>query len=89
MLQLFALVSPLFFQVVMDKVLVHRGITMLDVLVLGLMIVVLFESVLNGLRSHVFRQYARRHLFTGSEAMSLSTRGRACSRAANDAQGRR
>jgi subfamily B ATP-binding cassette protein HlyB/CyaB len=35
-LQLFALVSPLFFQVVMDKVLVHRGMTTLDVLVIGL-----------------------------------------------------
>ena len=32
-LQLFALVSPLFFQVVIDKVLVHRGLTTLDVLV--------------------------------------------------------
>jgi tyrosyl-tRNA synthetase len=32
-LQRFALVSPLFFQVVMDKVLVHRGLTTLDVLV--------------------------------------------------------
>ncbi len=38
-LQLFALVSPLFFQVVMDKVLVHRGLTTLDVLVIGLVIV--------------------------------------------------
>ncbi|MEO7548524.1 MAG: type I secretion system permease/ATPase, partial [Ramlibacter sp.] len=53
-LQLFALVSPLFFQVVMDKVLVHRGMTTLDVLVIGLVIVVIFESVLNGLRSYVF-----------------------------------
>ena len=35
-LQCFALVSPLFFQVVMDKVLVHRGLTTLDVLVIGL-----------------------------------------------------
>lgn len=54
MLQLFALVSPLFFQVVMDKVLVHRGMTTLDVLVIGLVVVVLFESLLNGLRSYVF-----------------------------------
>ncbi|WP_082754759.1 type I secretion system permease/ATPase [Variovorax sp. PAMC 28711] len=54
MLQLFALVSPLFFQVVMDKVLVHRGVTTLDVLVIGLVVVVVFESVLNGLRSYVF-----------------------------------
>lgn len=53
-LQLLALVSPLFFQVVMDKVLVHRGLTTLDVIVIGLVVVVVFESVLNGLRSHVF-----------------------------------
>ncbi len=53
-LQLFALVSPLFFQVVMDKVLVHRGLTTLDVLVLGLLVVVVFESVLTALRTYVF-----------------------------------
>jgi subfamily B ATP-binding cassette protein HlyB/CyaB len=53
-LQLFALVSPLFFQAVMDKVLVHRGMTTLDVLVIGLLIVVLFESVLSALRTYVF-----------------------------------
>ena len=53
-LQLFALVSPLFFQVVMDKVLVHRGMTTLDVLVVGLTVVVLFESVLTLLRTYVF-----------------------------------
>jgi ATP-binding cassette, subfamily B, bacterial HlyB/CyaB len=53
-LQLFGLVSPLFFQVVMDKVLVHKGVTTLDVLVLGLVVVVVFESVLNGLRAYVF-----------------------------------
>ncbi len=53
-LQLFALVSPLFFQVVMDKVLVHRGVTTLDVLVIGLVVVVIFESLLTILRSYVF-----------------------------------
>ena len=53
-LQLFALVSPLFFQAVMDKVLVHRGMTTLDVLVIGLLIVVVFESVLSALRTYVF-----------------------------------
>jgi subfamily B ATP-binding cassette protein HlyB/CyaB len=53
-LQLFALVSPLFFQVVMDKVLVHRGLTTLDVLVLGLLVVVVFESLLTGLRAYIF-----------------------------------
>ena len=54
MLQLFALVSPLFFQVVMDKVLVHRGVTTLDVLIIGLVGVVVFESVLTALRTYVF-----------------------------------
>ncbi len=53
-LQLFGLVSPLFFQVVMDKVLVHRGLTTLDVLVTGLVVVVLFESLLGMLRNYVF-----------------------------------
>jgi ATP-binding cassette, subfamily B, bacterial HlyB/CyaB len=53
-LQLFALVSPLFFQAVMDRVLVHRGMTTLDVLVIGLVVVVVFESVLSALRTYVF-----------------------------------
>ncbi|MBI5790279.1 MAG: type I secretion system permease/ATPase [Rhodocyclales bacterium] len=53
-LQLFALVTPLFFQVVMDKVLVHRGMTTLDVIAVGLLVVSVFEVVLSGLRSYVF-----------------------------------
>jgi subfamily B ATP-binding cassette protein HlyB/CyaB len=53
-LQLFALISPLFFQVVIDKVLVHRGLTTLDVLVIGLVTVSVFESVLTALRTYVF-----------------------------------
>jgi subfamily B ATP-binding cassette protein HlyB/CyaB len=53
-LQLFALVTPLFFQVVMDKVLVHRGVSTLDVIALGLLVVVVFEVVLSGLRTYVF-----------------------------------
>jgi subfamily B ATP-binding cassette protein HlyB/CyaB len=54
MLQLIGLVSPLFFQVVIDKVLVHKGLTTLDVLVIGLVVVVVFESVLTALRGYVF-----------------------------------
>jgi subfamily B ATP-binding cassette protein HlyB/CyaB len=53
-LNLFALVTPLFFQVVMDKVLVHRGLTTLDVIAFGLLVVSIFEVVLSGLRSYVF-----------------------------------
>lgn len=53
-LQLFALVTPLFFQVVMDKVLVHRGFSTLDVIAVGLLVVSIFEVSLNGLRTYVF-----------------------------------
>jgi ATP-binding cassette, subfamily B, bacterial HlyB/CyaB len=53
-LQFFALITPLFFQVVMDKVLVHRGFTTLDVIAVGLTVVVIFEIALSTLRSYVF-----------------------------------
>ena len=56
-LQLFGLVSPLFFQVVIDKVLVHRGLSTLDVIVIGLVVVSIFESVLTALRTYVFFTY--------------------------------
>ena len=59
-LQLFALVSPLFFQVVIDKVLVHRGLTTLDVLVLGLVVVSVFETVLGTLRTDLVSFPGRR-----------------------------
>ena len=53
-LQLFALISPLFFQVVIDKVLVHRGMTTLDVLIIGLVTIAVFESILTALRTYTF-----------------------------------
>lgn len=53
-LQCLALVTPLFFQVVMDKVLVHKGLTTLDVIAIGLGAVILFEVALGGLRSYIF-----------------------------------
>ncbi len=53
-LQLMGLVTPLFFQVVTDKVLVHRGLSSLDVLMIGLGIVSLFEVLLGAARSFVF-----------------------------------
>lgn len=59
-LQLFGLVSPLFFQVVIDKVLVHRGLTTLDVLVIGLVMVSTFESLLSALRTYMFSHTTNR-----------------------------
>ena len=53
-LQFFALVTPLFFQVVMDKVLVHRGFSTLDVVAVALLVVSLFEIILGGLRTYLF-----------------------------------
>jgi len=59
-LQLFGLVTPLFFQVVVDKVLVHRGISTLEVLAVGLIVVSIFETVLGALRTFVFSHTTNR-----------------------------
>lgn len=59
-LQIFALVTPLFFQVVMDKVLVHRGFTTLDVLAVGFFIIVAFDAILGGVRNYTFSHTTNR-----------------------------
>ncbi|PHS67837.1 MAG: type I secretion system permease/ATPase [Methylophaga sp.] len=59
-LQLFALLTPLFFQVVIDKVLVHKALTTLDVLAIGLLGVSLFEVILGGLRTYLFSHTTNR-----------------------------
>ncbi len=53
-IQLFALVTPLFYQVVMDKVLVHHALTTLEVIAVGLLTMALFDVTLSGLRTYVF-----------------------------------
>ena len=52
-IQLFALVTPIFFQVVMDKVLVHKGYSTLTVIGIGLLAIATFETLLSGLRTYV------------------------------------
>jgi subfamily B ATP-binding cassette protein HlyB/CyaB len=59
-LQLFALITPLFFQVVMDKVLVHQGLGTLDVLAVGFLVVIIFETLLGGIRSYIFSHTTNR-----------------------------
>jgi subfamily B ATP-binding cassette protein HlyB/CyaB len=54
LLQLFGLVTPLFFQVVMDKVLVHQALTTLDVLTIGFLAASFFEVILGTLRTYIF-----------------------------------
>lgn len=53
-LQILALITPLFFQVVVDKVLVHKGISTLEILALGLVVVSVFEVVMGGVRTYLF-----------------------------------
>lgn len=59
-LQVFALATPLFSQIVIDKVLVHKTLSTLDVLVFGLIVISLFEIVLNGVRLYVFSHTTNR-----------------------------
>lgn len=59
-IQLLALVSPLFFQVVVDKVLTHQSVTTLDVLALGMLLVALFDVILDGLRSYQLAHTSQR-----------------------------
>ncbi|MSQ68091.1 MAG: type I secretion system permease/ATPase [Gammaproteobacteria bacterium] len=60
MLQLLALAAPLFFQVIIDKVLVHQRLATLDVLCAGLLVVSLFEALLGGLRHFVLAHTTNR-----------------------------
>lgn len=53
-IQLLALVSPLFFQIVIDKVLVHNGLTTLEVLAIGFLVVSVFDVLMGGLRTYLF-----------------------------------
>ena len=53
-LQIIGLVTPMFFQVVMDKVLVNHAMKTLNVIAIGLIAATLFEAVLTGIRTAVF-----------------------------------
>ena len=59
-LQLFGLVSPLMFQVVMDKVLVNRTYSTLNVVCVALLVSSVFEVLLTGLRNYVFAHTTNR-----------------------------
>lgn len=59
-IQLLALVSPLFFQVVVDKVLAHQSISTLNVLATGMLCVTVFDVVLDGLRSYQLAHTSQR-----------------------------
>ena len=59
-LQLLALLPPLFTQVVIDKVLVHKGFTTLHVLAIGMIALAIFDALLGGLRTYLFSHTTNR-----------------------------
>jgi len=59
-LQIVALVQPLFFQVVIDKVLSHRSSSTLEVLVVGLAAISIAEWILGTLRTYLFAHTTNR-----------------------------
>ena len=52
--QLFGLVTPLFTQVILDKVIVHRSLITLNVLAFAFVAVMIFELLLNFARKYIF-----------------------------------
>lgn len=52
--QLFGLVTPLFTQVILDKVIVHRSMSTLDVLGIAFVAISIFEFLLNLTRNYIF-----------------------------------
>jgi ATP-binding cassette, subfamily B, bacterial HlyB/CyaB len=59
-LQLFALATPLIFQVVIDKVLVHRSMSTLDLLIIAFSAIAIFETILAALRTYIFAHTTNR-----------------------------
>lgn len=53
-IQLFGLVTPLFTQVILDKVIVHQSLTTLDILAIAFLAVSVFELLLNIARNYIF-----------------------------------
>ncbi len=58
--QLFGLVSPLAFMIVIDKVLSNNSMSTLDVLIFSLIIISVFEIILNALRTYLLSHTANR-----------------------------
>jgi subfamily B ATP-binding cassette protein HlyB/CyaB len=59
-LQLIGLASPIFFQLVIDKVLVNQATNTLEVLAIGLTTILVFETLLSALRNWLFAHTSNR-----------------------------
>jgi len=59
-IQLFGLVTPLFIQVIIDKVLAHHALTTLEVVAGAFMIILVFDTVMNLMRNYLLYHTANK-----------------------------
>lgn len=59
-IQLFGLVTPLFIQVIIDKVLAHHALTTLEVVAGAFMIILVFDTIMNLLRNYLLYHTANK-----------------------------
>jgi subfamily B ATP-binding cassette protein HlyB/CyaB len=59
-IQLFGMATPLFTQVIIDKVLMHKSISTLHVLAAGMLIMIVFEAILTVLKTHLMAHTSNR-----------------------------
>lgn len=78
-LQLLGLATPLFTQVIIDSVLVHRSADALDVLIIGMILTAVFSGWMNALRSYLFTNISSKmdvvlssHLFRNITRLPIS-----------------
>src|SRR5205085_2568199 len=60
LLQLFGLATPLFMQAILDRVLVHRDVAMLNLMLAGMIIVVVFQLLTSAMRQFLLVYVVRR-----------------------------
>jgi ATP-binding cassette subfamily B protein len=59
-IQLFGLASPIFMQVIVDQVLVHKSVPMLNLMLIGMLIIAVFQTVTVALRYYLMVHTTRR-----------------------------
>jgi ATP-binding cassette subfamily B protein len=60
LVQLLGLASPVFMQVIVDRVLVHQNVGMLNVMLIGMLLVAVFQAATTALRQYLMLHTARR-----------------------------
>jgi ATP-binding cassette subfamily B protein len=60
LIQLFGLAAPIFMQVIVDKVLAHKNVPMLNLMLIGMLIVALFQTATMALRYYLMVHTTRR-----------------------------